>query len=155
MTIRRLHGDAGQDGSAILEFIFIAVLIMVPLVYLIVTVAVVQRSTLAVTQAARQAGRAFATANTTAEGLARAQIAASLALQDEGIDEQPTLHYVNAGAGCGDPAIAPELTAGATFTICVTRSVQLPGVPTLIAGRGVTTVGEFVVHVDDYRTTRS
>ncbi len=158
MTLRRQRGDGdgrtADDGSAILEFIFIAVLIMVPLVYLIVTVADVQRSTLAVTQAAREAGRAFATAESTADGLRRAEIAASLALADEGIDERPAIHYVADGAGCDARAIAPALAPGATFTICVSRSVRLPAVPTLIAGQGVTTIGKYVVHVDDYRTVR-
>jgi Flp pilus assembly protein TadG len=150
-------GDGGSDdegvdgGSAIIEFIFVAVLVMVPLVYLIVAVADVQRSSLAVTQAAREAGRAFATSSSTGEGLARAQIAARLALADQGLDETPVLAYVASGAGCQSVPITPRLQPGAQFTICVTRSMALPGVPTLLAGRGVTTVGRYIVHVDDYR----
>jgi Flp pilus assembly protein TadG len=148
---RTLRADA---GSAIIEFIFVAVLVLVPLVYFIVAVAEVQSNTLAVTNAAREAGRAFATSDSTADALERAAIAARLAEQDEGITTTPAVVYVAAGASCGAPTIAPKLVAGAIFTICVTNSVQLPGVPTLLAGRGVTTVGEYVVHVDDFRTVR-
>ena len=67
--------DGGRDdgGSAIIEFVFVAVIVMVPLVYLIIAVATVQRSELAVSQAAREAGRAFATADSAADGPARAR----------------------------------------------------------------------------------
>jgi Flp pilus assembly protein TadG len=72
--MRRL-GDADDSGSAIIEFVFVAVLVMVPLVYLVVAVASVQRSELAVSQAAREAGRAFATAESAPQALPRARAA--------------------------------------------------------------------------------
>jgi hypothetical protein len=33
----------------------------------------------------------------------------------------------------------------------VIRSVEVPGVPHFLSGKGITTVGEYLVHVDDYR----
>ena len=45
-----------DGGSAIIEFVFVAVIVLVPLVYLIAAVATVQRTQVAVTQAARDAG---------------------------------------------------------------------------------------------------
>jgi hypothetical protein len=30
----------------------------------------------------------------------------------------------------------------------------LPAVPRFVAGKGITTVGKYIVHVDDYRTVR-
>jgi Flp pilus assembly protein TadG len=150
---RRVPADRGDAGNAIVEFVFLAVLVLVPLVYFIVAVADVQRSSLAVTNAAREAGRAFATGRSTPDGLARARVAARLALADQGLDEQPALGYVAAGDSCSGLPITPTLQAGAIFTICVSRSVALPGVPTLIAGRGVATIGKYVVHVDDYRAS--
>jgi hypothetical protein len=145
---------AGDDGTAIIEFVFIAVLVFVPLVYLIVSVAIVQRSSLAVTSAAREAGRAFATADSDADAQPRAQIAARLALVDEGITEPIALRYVAAGAGCNAAAVTPHLVPGAVFLICVERSFGLPGVPTVLTGRGITVIGKYVVHVDDYRVVR-
>jgi len=147
---RRAHCD---DGNAIVEFVFVAVLVMVPLVYLVVTIADVQRSTLAVSDAARDAGRAYVTSDTRSEALGRAQVAARLALADQGLPDDVTLRFVAAGASCDGPAITPQLSAGAQFTVCVTRHVTVPAVPTVVAGRGITTVGKYVVHVDDFRET--
>lgn len=148
---RRLARD---DGNAILEFVFVAVLLLVPLVYFIAAVASVQRSQLAVTQAARNAGRAFATSDTAAEANGRARAAVRLALADQGLPDDAALRFVRAGAGCGASPITPHLEAGAEFAVCVTRHAPLPAVPTVLAGRGITSTGVFVVHVDDFRALR-
>jgi len=149
---RRLSIDPGaaEDGSAIIEFVFISIVIMVPFVYLVVAVATVQHRSLAVTAAAQSAGRAFATADTSEHGLARARAAARLALEDQGIKQAPQLEFHDGASGCSGPLVAPQLTQGAVFTVCVRQSFPLPGVPTVLSPRGVTTVGEYVVHVDDF-----
>ena len=69
------HDEIGDAGNAVIEFVFVAVLILIPLVYFVVAVASVQRSSVAVTHAAREAGRAFATADSTDQGLQRAEVA--------------------------------------------------------------------------------
>ena len=152
--IGRIGTDRTSDdaGSAIIEFVFVAVIVMVPLIYLIVAVASVQRSELAVTQAAREAGRAFATADRADDALGRARVAARIALHDQGVKDA-TLKYVAAGASCDEVAITPRLTAGSQFTVCVIRHVTIPAVPSVLAGKGITTVGKYIVHVDDYRVT--
>ena len=139
-----------DSGSAIIEFVFVAVLVMLPLVYLVVAVAAVQRSELAVSQAAREAGRAFATADTSARAVTRAEAAVRIALRNQGLTDAE-LKYVAAGGSCDAGAVVPSLRAGAQFTVCVTRQVDVPGVPKILRGRGITTVGKYVVHVDDYR----
>lgn len=143
-----------EDGSAILEFIFVAVLVFVPLVYLIVAVATVQRSQLAVTQAAREAGRAFATSNGAGEAPERVSAAVRLAVENQGLPDDVAVRFVAVGAACDAAAAAPQLKPGAAFTVCVTRHVALPAVPRVVAGRGITTVGRYDVHVDDYRTVQ-
>lgn len=147
----RLRAD-GDRGSAIIEFIGVGILVMVPLIYLLVAVAAVQRDQAAVANAARNAGRAFVDADDVPTGMRRAQVAARLAFADAGLHDDPRLRFVLPGAGCASPAIAPSLTPGAEFTVCVTRSTRMPGVPTLLAGRGVTSEARFVVHIDDYRS---
>lgn len=145
----------GDDaGTAIIEFVFVAVLVMVPLVYLIVAVATVQRSELGVSQAAREAGRAFATSDIAAQAPARAEVAVRIALADQGLPDDAIVRYVAAGSSCADdpPTVTPQLRAGAQFTVCVGRRVDIPAVPRVLLGRGITTWGEYVVHVDDYRT---
>ncbi|MFI5955247.1 hypothetical protein [Cryptosporangium sp. NPDC051539] len=52
---RRPRGD---DGSAIIEFVWGGVLLLVPLLYVVLAVFEVQRNAFAVTEAAREAGRA-------------------------------------------------------------------------------------------------
>jgi Flp pilus assembly protein TadG len=145
------RGD--EAGNAIVEFVFVAVLVMVPLVYLIVAVAAVQRSTLAVSQVARDAGRAFVTSGSAGEARARVAAAVRLALADQGLADDAELRFVRAGTSCRAAEITPSLTPGAEFTVCVLRRVVLPAVPSVLAGRGIEVVGAYTVHVDDYRST--
>jgi Flp pilus assembly protein TadG len=142
----------GDDGNAIVEFVFLAVLVMVPLVYLIVAVATVQRSELAVAQAARQAGRAFATSASASDASVRVRAALRLAFADQGLPDDAEVRFVAAGRSCAGPRVTPRLEPGAEFTVCVLRRVDLPAVPSVLQGRGVRTVGAYVVHVDDFRT---
>ena len=92
-----------DGGSAIIEFVFVAVIVMVPLVYLVVAVASIQRSELAVSQAAREAGRAFATADNADQALPRADAAVRIALANEGLSDDVEVRYVPAGASCSGP----------------------------------------------------
>ncbi len=146
---RRISDDS---GTAIIEFVFVAVVVMVPLVYLIVAVATVQRSEFAVSQAAREAGRAFATSDSADLAMGRAQAAVHIALHDQGLPDDAELAYVPAGTSCDAARLTPVLQAGAEFTVCVTRHVDLPAVPHVLTGKGITTVGAYVVHIDDYRS---
>ena len=82
MTARRPTGD---DGNALVEFTYLAVLLMVPLVYVLLAGFQVQRAAFGVTEAARQAGRAYARADSAATGQARADAASMLAMKDQGI----------------------------------------------------------------------
>ena len=71
-----------DDGNAVVEFVLLAVLLMVPLFYVLLSVFDVQRAAFGVTEAARQAGRAYVTSGCDE---ARARAAAALALRDQGI----------------------------------------------------------------------
>lgn len=144
--------SAGERGSAIIEFVFVTLIVLLPLIYVVVAASAVQHSQLAVSQAAREAGRAYATSDSAAHAAARALAAARISLADENLDDGMTLRYVAAGASCSSSAIAPQLVAGAQFTVCVIKHTTLPAIPTILAGEGITSVGEYVVHVDDYRT---
>jgi Flp pilus assembly protein TadG len=142
----------GEQASAIIEFVFVAVLVLAPLIYLIVAVAVVQRSRLATTNAARDVGRAIATSDTAAQAEVRAQAALRAALRGQGLTPaEVQVRYVEAGADCRGPATTPSLAPASVFAICVVRHQPLPAVPTLLSGRGVTVIGRYLVHVDDFR----
>jgi Flp pilus assembly protein TadG len=146
----RWPADA-DDGNAIIEFIFVAIIVLVPLVYLVAAIATVQRTQLAVTQAARDAGRAFATSDSAAEASARVRAAVRLALHDQGLPDDAQVRFVAPGAGCDAAAVTPRLAPGAQFTVCVTRRVDLPAIPSLLQGRGITATSAYTVHIDDFR----
>ena len=147
---------SADEGSAIIEFVFVALLVLLPLVYLIVAVAVVQRSRLATTNAARDVGRAVATSDRLDQVPARAQAALRIALANQGLRPADVeLRFVAAGADCRSGASQPpSLAAGAEFGVCVIRHQPLPAVPTVLSGRGITTIGRYLVHVDEFRASR-
>jgi Flp pilus assembly protein TadG len=150
----RLNRTLRQDerGSAIIEFTFVALLVLIPLVYVVVAVAVVQRSRVSMTDAARDVGRAIGFANSPQEADRNATAALRIALANHAMSPDVVeLRYVPPSADCSSTGIAPDLTPGAEFAVCVTTQQDLPGVPSIISGRGVTLVGRFVVHVDDFR----
>lgn len=107
---------SGDDGNALVEFTYLAVLLMIPLVYVLTTVFQVQRAAFAVTEAARQGGRAYVQASTPEQGFAVASAAAGLAMRDQGLSP------------AGPPAVAaPDgLAPGATVRLTVAHEVTLP-----------------------------
>jgi Flp pilus assembly protein TadG len=139
-----------ERGSALVEFVFIALVVFVPLVYLVAGFSAVQRGVFASTAAAREAGRALGTAPDLATGQARAQRAAQLAVQDQSVDVTDVrLAYAPAGAGCGAAgSYQPTLTPGEKFSVCVTVTVRIPLLPDFIDSN--TATGQFVVDRDRY-----
>ncbi len=153
--LRRRLADEGEDGNAIIEFVFVAIVMLVPLIYFVVAVATIQHNQLAVSQAARDAGRAYATSESQSEADARARAAMAISLDAQHVTTKVTLKYVHAGEDCtASSAITPTLTPGTEFTVCVISAITVPGVPTILAGSGIASVGAYIVHVDDYRTVR-
>src|SRR3954449_5347761 len=63
----------GEDGSAAIEFVGLSVVLLLPVVYVLLTVFQLQRAAFGVSQAAREAGRAYATAISSGEALDRAR----------------------------------------------------------------------------------
>jgi len=142
-----------------IEFVGLSVVLLIPFVYFFLALFSVQRSAFAVTQAAREAGRAYSTADNEEDGMTRAQLAAQLAFEDQGIDSAPQLRFAPEGADCGasDPGDgAATLEPGAVFVVCVRTVAALPGVSILGAGiADVTLNGQFTVVIDQYRADRS
>jgi hypothetical protein len=77
---------AGDRGSASLEFITIGLVLLVPLVYLVLTMASIQGAAFATEGAARQAVRVYVQAPNAAEAARRAELAIRFALADAGLD---------------------------------------------------------------------
>lgn len=74
-----------DEGNATLEFIAAAVLLMVPLVYGIVSLAQLERAVFGVSGAAQMAARAYANSNTDAVGRFAAWRSASIAGRNHGL----------------------------------------------------------------------
>lgn len=140
-----------DGGNAIIEFVFVALVVMVPLVYLLVSVGVMQRAQSAVGEAARDVGRAYATSPDPAAAQLRVDTAVRLALQGTGMADGDPPRFVRAQDGCDADPIEPGFDPGAEFAVCIRRRVDLPAIPSVLQGRGVTVVGRFVVHLDEFR----
>ncbi|MBC7374911.1 MAG: pilus assembly protein [Frankiales bacterium] len=133
-----MRRPTGDDGNALVEFSYLAVLLMVPLVYVLLTVFQVQRAAFGVTEAARQAGRAYVTAADGAQGAARARAAAELALRDQGLELCPTCLAPPAG----------ELVPGGTVSVRVEHRVVLPLVGGLFRGAVPPSIPVRATHVE-------
>ena len=137
-------GAADDEGSALVEFTFLAVLLMVPLVYVMLAAFQVQSAAFGVTEAARSAGRAFVLSDDAATARGRAAAAATLALRDQGV-EGAAPPAVRCSAGC---AMSP----GERVTVTVTHVVQLPLLGAVFAGdrAGVRVSGSHTSVVDRF-----
>jgi Flp pilus assembly protein TadG len=139
-----------ERGSALVEFVFIALVVFVPLVYVVAGFSAVQRGVFASTAAAREAGRAIGTAPDLATGLERAEVAARIAVQDQSVEATDVrVAYTAAGVGCGSPAsYTPTLAPGEEFNVCVTVTIRVPLLPEFIEEN--TATGQFLVERDRY-----
>ena len=146
-------GDHNDDGRAMIEVIFLAVLMLIPTIYILASVLRIQAATFAVTQGARDAARVMDSAPTVADGVARAEEIAQLALTDQHVSaEGLDVRFVSAGSDCvSGSEIAPSLQPGDVYDICVVAVVTFPGVPSVVTGSQNTVSGVFTMHVGDFR----
>ncbi|MFW5468915.1 TadE family protein [Knoellia sp. CPCC 206435] len=107
----------GEEGSATVEFVVLGVLMMVPLVYLVMSVGRVQAGSYAVTTAAREAGRAFVTAAAGEDAAGRARAAAAIAFADQGFDGSGALEISCSTTPCLTPDTRVETTARVTVPL--------------------------------------
>ena len=131
-------------GSALVEFTVLSLLLLVPLVYALLGAFQVQRAAFGVTEAARQAGRAFAVAESVDAGTARAQAATRLALADQGIDDAPAPVLECPEGAC--------LAPGSTVRVTVSYTVRLPVLSLLSRdGVGIPVTATHVAVVDTFQ----
>ena len=82
----RRSNPSREAGSAAVEVLVLGVLLLVPLVYLVLTLAVLQGAAFAAEGAARQAARSIALAADDRSGRAAADDAVAVALADWRVD---------------------------------------------------------------------
>ena len=74
-----------ERGSALVELCWLGILLVLPVLWIVMSVFEVQRGAFGVSAAARAAARAYALAPDDASGLLRARQAARVALDDQGV----------------------------------------------------------------------
>lgn len=118
-----------ERGSAVVEVVWLSLLLMVPLVYVMLAVFDVQRGAFGVSSASRAAGRAYALADSDVEGHRRAAAAARLALEDQRV---PT-DGMEVEVTCR-PEPGHCLSPGSDITVVVRTRVALPLAPPVLGG---------------------
>ena len=126
-------GDAAgrDDGAALIEFVGIGICLLLPLVYVVLAVMRVQAAAFGVTEAARQAGRAYVQAES-GDALRHAQVAARLALEDQGVATEHSTMTLSCDAACH--------ASGSAATVHVTARVSLPFLPDALAASSIASV---------------
>jgi Flp pilus assembly protein TadG len=135
--VRRRAALGSDDGAAIVEFVFLAIVLMVPMVYLVLTLARVQADAFAAEAAVRDASRAAVvggidalrdgTSGMQAERLARERADAVLGVTLTDFHVAPS--DVDVELTCsGGPCLAP----GTAVVVAVTIRAHLPGIASLV-----------------------
>lgn len=124
-----MRSPRDEAGTAIIEFVWLAILLLVPLLYVVLAVFDTQRTSYATSTAARSAGRAFVTSPDEAGAYARARAAARLAFEDQGIANAPMRLVIRCR-----PHPANCLSPGSVVAVEVRSSVALPLMPDALGG---------------------
>ncbi len=138
----------GEGGSALVEFTWLALLLLIPLVYVVITLLTVQRSAYGATEAARAAGRAYVLAPDVATARERAVDAARIALHDQGVELDPAGVEIT----CRPTALSC-LQPGSSVEIRIALRVGLPFVPT-VYGDPPATISVDASHRETYGVYR-
>lgn len=129
---------APESGTAAIEFIFASVILLVPLVYIILSISTVQAGTYA-TQAIAIDSARFA-ARHPSVALQQAHATAGLHLEDFGLGDTP--HHIT--FSCSDACDTP----GSTVTAHVETRIALPGVPLILRGSQAGRITVTASHTD-------
>ena len=127
MTSRERSGD--ERGSALVELVWLTVLLLVPLVYVLLAVFDVQRASYGVSGAARAAARAYSLAPDEGSAPARARAAAAVALRDQRIPAEDVALAVSCRPSPGN-CLAP----GSSISVDLRYQVPLPLAPQALGG---------------------
>lgn len=117
-----------QRGSALVEVSWIGIILLVPLLWIVLSVFQVQKGAFATTSAVRAAARAFALARDDAEGQLRAEDVVRQALRDQGVDVTPVVRI-----SC-TPFPHDCHRGTSVITVRVDTAVDLPLLPDILGG---------------------
>jgi Flp pilus assembly protein TadG len=119
--------DDGERGSAALEFILVGLLLLVPLVYLIVSLGMIQGQSLGAEAGARHIARALSTSENPESARRSADLILRSVIDEYALDADTVdvaFECRPAGSSCPD--------AGSTLIVTVRTRVGLPLVPPVL-----------------------
>lgn len=138
--MRTLNSTETEPGNAVVEFVGVMVVIIIPALALLIGLATTTRAQLALDDAARQSVRAFIRADSGTSAYSSAEAAAATAWADRGFTEP-----LGVDVQC---AANPCLTPGQMVTVDVSAVVSVPILGTL------TMSSDQSMMVDQYRAAR-
>lgn len=118
-----------QRGSGLVEVVWMSILLLLPLLWVVLSVFEVQRGSFGVSGAARAAARAYALAPNDVAGERRAAAVARRALADQGLDDVP----VHVTVTCS-PYPHDCHSGTSVITVRVDSAVTLPLLPDVLGG---------------------
>lgn len=133
-----------EDGNALVEFVVLAAALLIPCLYLVLTLGNVQAAVFAADTISRDAARIHATEPDPGRAAERSARHTEMILEDHGLsaDDVVTLR-------CSED---PCATPGGTVTAQVRIPVPVPGLGPILGESGPVTVGaSHAVQVDQYR----
>jgi Flp pilus assembly protein TadG len=151
---------AGERGAAVVEllvvFLTLFLTLLVPLVYVMLVMADVQRALLATSSAAREAGRVYVTGSDRLEAERQAAQAYREVLGTYGMRAGDPKAAMRVRVGCPDgvgSGCVGGFGPGAEVQVVVTYRVPVARLPFLgaVAGPGVTIGATHHIRVDRYR----
>lgn len=117
-----------ERGSGLVEFVWLGIILIIPLLWIVMSVFEVQRGAFAVSAAARAAGRAYALAPDDEVGVARARAVAELTLADQGAPGMTATVVSSCEPG------PPCHRGTSVITVTVSSKVALPLMPDILGG---------------------
>ena len=144
--MRGLRKSMNDDaGTAVVEFIFIGVLLLIPILYATLMVMRIEAAAMASTHAVREAARAFMMADSRTQGLQQARLASAAAMSDQGFSLAADALRIDCSSRCLEP--------GTQLRVNLDWRVDLPWLPPPLAGRvdGFPISAEQLLTIDSYR----
>jgi hypothetical protein len=150
------YGSRREQGAAVVELVVVALTLLVPLVYVMVVMADVQRALLATSAAAREAGRVYVTGPDRVAAERRAGAAYREVLVSYGMRAGDPRASLRLRSGCpaeGASGCAGGFGPGAEVEVVVTYRVPVARLPFLgaVAGPSIVIGATHHTRVDRYR----
>ncbi len=139
--------NRSSRGTATIEFVWLSILLLVPLLYVLIAVFDVQRAAYGTSSASRAAARAFLQSPDVATGEGRARSAALLAMTDQGVGDATVRVWCL-------PTSADCLQPGSSVRVFVQATRRLPLTPAVL-GENIGSITVDSIHTQPYGTYRA